>query len=92
MHATDIITRHRHGGTVAQNCHPFDHYTHAAHLSQHPRKTSGAALTHLLESWGALGLPALQPFDNEEAFCGGSTPRRGIGPGIRLCWFVGVDG
>lgn len=46
IHATDIMTRHLHGGTVVHNFHTFDHSTHAVHMSQHPDKTSATAAAH----------------------------------------------
>jgi hypothetical protein len=91
IHATDIITRHLHGGPVVQNVHTFDHYTHAVHLSQHPDKTSATIRAHLLQVWTHLGIPVLQQFDNEASFRGGQSHRRVIGQVVRLCLFVGVE-
>lgn len=91
IHATDIITRHLHGGQVVQNIQTFDHYTHAVHLTQHTDKRSTSIRAHLLETWADLGIPVMQQFDNESAFRGGQTHPRVIGQVVRLCLFVGVE-
>lgn len=91
IHATDIITRHVHGGEAIQNFHTFDHQTHAVHLSQHVDKRSHTACAHLLGNWRDLGLPAVQQLDNEDAFSGGHTHPRIIGRVVRLCLFVGIE-
>lgn len=91
IHATDIITRHVYGGEAIQNFHTFDHQTHAVHLSQQADKRSQTACAHLLANWRALGLPAVQQLDNENAFCGGHTHPRIIGQVVRLCLCVGVE-
>ncbi len=91
IHATDIITRHVHGGEEIQNFHTIDHYTHAVHLSQYADKTSTRAGMHLLSTWANLGLPFIQQVDNENAFCGGHTHPRVIGRVVRLCLFVGIE-
>jgi putative transposase len=90
IHATDIITKHLHGGQVVQNLHTFDHYTHAVHLSQHADKRSTTIRAHVLGSWADLGLPVLLQLDNESSFRGGHTHPRVIGQVLRLCLFVGV--
>lgn len=91
IHATDIITKHVHGGAVIQNFHTLDHYSHAVWLTQHLDKTSATARRHLLKTWAHLGLPFVQQFDNETAFCGGYTHARVIGQVVRLCLFVGIE-
>jgi putative transposase len=91
IHATDIITRHLRGGQVVQNFHTFDHYTHAVHLSQQADKTTATIIAHLLGTWAALGIPVIQQFDNEGAFCGGHTHPRVVGQAVRLCLFAGVE-
>lgn len=91
VHATDIITRHLHGGTEIQNFHTLDLFTHAASLSQHADKTSATACAHLLHVWTTLGLPGVQHLDNEGAFCGGHTHRLVIGRVVRLCLLCGVE-
>jgi putative transposase len=91
IHATDIITKHLHGGQVVQNLHTFDHYTHAVHLSQHADKRSTTIRAHLLGSWADLGLPVIVQLDNESSFRGGHTHPRVIGQVLRLCLFVGVE-
>jgi len=88
--ATDIITRHLHGGEVIQSFHTFDHFSHLVHLSQYRCKTTDAALQHLLDAWQELGFSAFQQFDNEDCFTGGHTHPRVIGRVVRLCLFVGV--
>jgi len=91
IHATDIITRHLCGGLEIQNFHTLDHFSHAVHLSQMLDKTSLTICTHLLETWADLGLPFIQQFDNEGAFCGGHTHARVIGRVGRLCLFCGIE-
>jgi hypothetical protein len=91
IHATDIITRHLYGGSVVQNFHTFDHYTHAVYLSQQTDKRSATIRTHLLRTWARLGIPCLQQFDNEGSFRGGHSHPRVIGQIVRLCLFVGVE-
>lgn len=90
LHATDIIIRYVQGGEAIHNFHTFDHYSHAAHLSQHADKTSATTGQHLLETWADLGLPLFQQFDNEDCFKGGHTHPRVIGQVVRLCLFVGL--
>lgn len=91
IHATDIITRHVHGGEAIQNFHTIDHYSHMAFLSQHPDKTSATSSSHLLATWSQLGLPQIQQLDNEGAFCGGHTHPHVLGRVIRLCLFCGIE-
>lgn len=91
IHATDLITRHLHGGQVVQNFHTFDLYTHAVHLSQYLDKSSCAVMAHLLQTWAHLGIPLLQQLDNEACFRGGPSHPRVIGQVVRLCLFVGVE-
>ena len=91
IHATDIITRHIRGGEEIQNFHTIDHYSHAAYLSQHTDKTSATTNAHLVATWSKLGLPQIQQFDNEGAFCGGHTHPRVIGQVVRLCLFCGIE-
>jgi putative transposase len=89
--ATDIITKHLRGGEEIQNFHTIDHYSHAVCMTQHLDKTSRTSCLHLLKTWAALGLPCLQQFDNEGAFCGGHTHRHVIGQVVRTCLFCGVE-
>ncbi|MCL5950277.1 MAG: hypothetical protein M1132_00905 [Chloroflexi bacterium] len=91
IHATDIITRHIRGGEEVQNFHTIDHYGHAAALSQQADKTSATACAHLLKTWGELGLPQIEQFDNEDAFGGGHVHPRVIGRVVRLCLFCGIE-
>lgn len=91
IHATDLITRHLKGGQVVQNFHTFDHYTHAAYLSQQPDKSSATVRAHLLGAWACLGIPAVVQLDNESAFRGGHTHPRVLGQVVRLCLFVGAE-
>lgn len=91
LHATDIIVRYVRGGTAINNFHTFDHYSHAAHLSQHADKTSTTACGHLLATWADLGLPLFEQFDNEDCFKGGHTHGRVMGQVVRLCLFVGIE-
>jgi hypothetical protein len=91
IHATDIITRHLRGGAEIQNFHTIDHFSQVVHLSQALDKTSTTVRVHLLENWADLGLPFIQQFDNEGAFCGGHTHPRVIGQVVRLCLFCGVE-
>jgi transposase-like protein len=92
IHATDIITRHAHGGEEIDNFHTLDHYSHAVHLTQHADKTSGAACQHLVRTWERLGLPLVEQFDNDGAFCGGHTHPHVVGQVVRLCLWCGVEG
>ncbi|MBI4672228.1 MAG: helix-turn-helix domain-containing protein [Chloroflexi bacterium] len=91
LHATDIIIRYVQGGEAIHNFHTFDHYSHAAHLSQHADKTSATTGQHLLETWADLGLPLFQQFDNEDCFKGGHTHprvwRRGLSQSV-VPWFL----
>ena len=89
--ATDIITKHLHGGEVVQNFHTIDHFSHAVCLTQHLDKTSRTSCLHLLKTWAQLGLPCLQQFDNEGAFCGGHTHQHILGQVVRLCLFCGIE-
>ena len=91
IHATDIITRYIRGGEAIENFHTIDHYSHAAHLSQHGDKSSATTAEHLRATWSKLGLPQIQQFDNEDAFRGGHTHPRVIGQVVRLCLFCGVE-
>jgi hypothetical protein len=91
IHATDIITRHIHGGEEIQNLHTIDHYSHAVSLSQHADKSSATIREHLLATWSKLGLPQIQQLDNESAFNGGHTHPRVIGRVVRLCLFCGIE-
>jgi len=89
IHATDIITRYVYGGEEVNNFHTIDLYSHAAHLTQHADKSSAATCAHLLKTWANLGLPLMQQFDNEAAFCGGHTHPHVIGRVVRLCLCCG---
>lgn len=89
--ATDIITKHLRGGAEIQNFHTIDHYSHAVCLTQHLDKTSRTTCLHLLKTWASLGLPEVQQFDNEGAFCGGHTHAHVLGQVVRLCLFCGVE-
>ena len=89
--ATDIITKHLRGGEEIQNFHTIDHYSHAVCLTQHLDKTSRTSCLHLLKTWASLGLPCLQQFDNEGAFCGGHTHRHILGQVVRTCLFCGIE-
>jgi transposase-like protein len=89
--ATDIITKHVHGGTEIQNFHTIDHASHAICLSQHLDKTSQTTRAHLLHCWTTLGLPSMHQFDNEGTFCGGHTHRQVLGQIVRLCLFCGIE-
>jgi hypothetical protein len=94
IQATDIITRHVHGGEAIQNFHTIDHYTHAVHLRQHADKTSVTSSEHLLATWSKLGLPQVQQLDNEGSFCGGYTHPQVVGRVVRLClrlWRVALS-
>lgn len=91
IHATDIITRHIRGGEEIENFHTIDHYSHAVFLSQHMDKTSATTNVHLVATWSKLGLPQIQQFDNEGAFCGGHTHPHIIGQVVRLCLFCGIE-
>jgi len=91
IHATDIITRHVHGGEEIENFHTIDHYSHAVYLTQHTDKSSATMGAHLRKTWANLGLPFLQQLDNEAAFCGGHTHPRVIGQVVRLCLFCGIE-
>jgi len=91
IHATDIITRHVHGGEEIENFHTIDLYSHAVYLTQHTDKSSATMCTHLRKTWANLGLPFIQQLDNEAAFCGGHTHRRVIGQVVRLCLFCGLE-
>jgi transposase-like protein len=91
IQATDIITRHVRGGEAIENFHTIDHYSHAVWLTQHADQTSLTTRAHLLKTWAKLGLPLLQQFDNEGAFCGGHTHPQIVGQVVRLCLFCGVE-
>lgn len=91
IHATDIITRHLHGGEVIQNFHTIDHWSHRAFLSQHADKSSATSVSHLLASWKRLGRPQFQQLDNEAAFSAGTTHPHVLGQVVRLCLFCGIE-
>ena len=91
VQATDIISKHLHGGVEIQHFHTLDLGTHAAALSQHLDKTTTTTCQHLLRAWTHLGLPLIHQFDNEGAFCGGHTHPRVIGRVVRLCLWCGVE-
>ena len=48
------------------------------------------ARQHLVRTWRRLGLPLVQQFDNEGAFCGGHTHPQVLGQVVRLCLWCGV--
>ena len=91
IHALDIITRHVHGGEEIQNFHTIDLFSQAVYLTRQADKTSATTCTHLRKTWAKLGLPRVQQFDNEGAFCGGHTHPHVIGQVVRLCLFCGVE-
>lgn len=91
IQATDIITRHVRGGEAIENFHTIDLYSHAVCLTQHADRCSSTAAQHLLKTWAILGLPLIQQFDNEGAFCGGHTHPRVIGQVVRVCLFCGIE-
>ena len=91
IQALDIITRHVHGGEEIQNFHTIDLFSQAVYLSRQSDKTSATTCTHLRKTWAKLGLPLLQQFDNEGAFCGGHTHPHVIGQVVRLCLFCGIE-
>ena len=91
IHATDIITRDIRGGEEIDNFHTIDLYSHAVCLTQQADKSSATTCTHLLKTWAKLGLPLMQQFDNEAAFCGGHTHPHVIGRVVRLCLFCGIE-
>jgi putative transposase len=91
IHATDIITRHVHGGEEIQNLHTIDHVSQAVALTQAAEKTSPLICTHLRKSWAKLGLPFIHQMDNEAVFSGGHTHPRVIGQVVRLCLFCGIE-
>ena len=91
IQATDIITRYVHGGEEIDNFHTIDLYSQAVCLTQHADKSSATTCAHLLKTWANLGLPLMQQFDNEAAFCGGHTHPRVIGRVVRLCLCCGVE-
>ena len=91
IHATDIITRHIHGGEAIENFHTIDHYSHAVCLSQYPEKSSAIACEHLRATWSKLGLPQIEQLDNEALFCGGHTHPHILGRVVRLCLFCGIE-
>jgi putative transposase len=91
IHATDIITRHIHGGEAIENFHTIDHYSHAVYLSQYPEKSSAITCEHLAATWSKLGLPQIEQLDNEAVFCGGHTHPHILGCVVRLCLFCGIE-
>jgi hypothetical protein len=91
IHALDIITRHVHGGEEIQNFHTIDLFSQAVYLSRQADKTSATTGAHLRKTWAKLGLPLVQQFDNEGAFCGGHTHPHVIGQVVRLCLFCGIE-
>lgn len=91
IHATDILTRHVHGGEEIQNLHTIDQYSHAVYLSQYTEKSSAIISAHLVATWSKLGLPQIEQLDNEGAFSGGHTHPRVLGQVVRLCLFCGIE-
>jgi hypothetical protein len=91
IHALDIITRHVHGGEEIQNFHTIDLFSQAVYLTRQSDKTSATTCAHLQKTWAKLGLPQVQQFDNEGAFCGGHTHPHVIGQVVRLCLFCGIE-
>lgn len=91
IQATDLITRYVRGGEEIDNFHTIDLYSQAVHLTQHADKSSATTCVHLLKTWANLGLPLMQQFDNEAAFCGGHTHPHVIGRVVRLCLFCGIE-
>ncbi len=91
IHALDIITRHVRGGEEIENFHTIDLFSQAVFLTRQQDKTSATTCTHLRKTWAKLGLPHLQQFDNEGAFCGGHTHPHVIGQVVRLCLFCGIE-
>jgi hypothetical protein len=91
IHATDIITRHIHGGEAIENFHTLDLYSHAIYLSQYSEKSSAITCEHLGATWSKLGLPQVEQLDNEGTFCGGHTHPHILGRVVRLCLFCGIE-
>ena len=91
IHAMDIITRHVRGGEEIENFHTIDLFSQAVFLTRQADKTSATTCTHLRKTWAKLGLPHLQQFDNEGAFCGGHTHPHVLGQVVRLCLFCGIE-
>jgi len=91
IHATDIITRYISGGEEIDNFHTIDLYSHAVYLTQQADKSSATTCAHLLKTWAKLGVPLMQQFDNEAAFCGGHTHPHILGRVVRLCLFCGIE-
>ena len=79
------------GGEEIENFHTIDLFSQAVHLTRQADKTQCDDLHHLRKTWAKLGLPHLQQFDNEGAFCGGHTHPRVIGQVVRLCLFCGIE-
>lgn len=91
IQATDIITRHLHGGLAIEHFHTIDHFSHAVWLGQYAHQTAAITRQFLLENWAHLGLPRFHQFDNEIAFSGGHRHARVLGQVVRLCLFCGVE-
>jgi hypothetical protein len=91
IQATDIITRHVHGGLAIENFHTLDHFSHAVWLGQYAHQTAAITRQFLLENWANLGLPHFHQLDNEIAFSGGHRHARVLGQVVRLCLFCGVE-
>ena len=66
-----------------QNFHTLDHFRHGVYRAQALDKSSRTICAHLRETWADWGLPLIQQFDNEAAFCGGHTHARVIGQVVR---------
>lgn len=91
IQATDLMTRHVHGGEGIENFPTIAHYSPAVWMTQPVDQRSVTARAHLLQSWASLGLPRVHQFDNEGAFCGGYPPPGILGQVVRLCLFCGVE-
>lgn len=91
IYATDIITRHIHGGEAIENVHTLDLYSHAIYLSQYSEKSSAITCEHLGATWSKLGLSWVEQLDNEGTFCDGHTHPHMLGRVVRSCLFCGIE-
>ncbi len=91
LHALDWTCRYLEDGVKVYAFHTLNLRTRACVQTIAADKRGSTVISHLLQTWQTLGIPAFLQLDNDAAFCGGyKTPRR-IGQVVRLCLYVGIE-
>ena len=91
LHALDWTCRYLEDGVKVYAFHTLNLRTRACAQTIAADKQGQTVISHLLQAWQTLGIPAFLQLDNDAAFCGGyKTPRR-IGQVVRLCLYLGIE-